>query len=272
MPPMIDRFREFPRALASKARAVRLGDVPVMLAHPDWERPAPVMLWMHGRTVTKEIDPGRYLRMIRAGIGVCAIDLPGHGERFREEAQTPQAALDVVAQMADELDGIVEHLAADAYAPFFDLDRMGIGGMSAGGMATLIRLCTQHPFVAASVEGTSGWLAGLQDIRDGSEWAGGWDRAMMQRLDPMGRLDGFRPVPMLVLHAVEDAVVPWDVQRRFVDALKERYVRAGADPGLIEVMAFPRTGALKEHAGFGTYSNDAKNAQADFLSRRLRAR
>jgi len=34
---------------------------------------------MHGRTANKELDPGRYLRLIRAGIAVCAIDLPGHG-------------------------------------------------------------------------------------------------------------------------------------------------------------------------------------------------
>jgi alpha-beta hydrolase superfamily lysophospholipase len=272
MPPMIDRFREFPRALAEQARAVRLGDVPVMLAHPNWERPAPVMLWMHGRTVTKELDPGRYLRMIRAGIGVCAIDLPGHGERFRPEAQTPAAALDVVATMASELDGIVEHLAAVPYGNVFDLDRMGIGGMSAGGMATLIRLCTPHPFAAACVEGSSGWLAGLQEAREGGSLAGGWDPALVARLDPIGRLDGFRPVPILFLHASEDAVVPWEVQSRFVDALRARYSQAGAAGDLIEVVTYPRTGALNEHAGFGTFSNDAKNAQVDFLARRLGAR
>jgi len=78
----IERFSRLPSSLASRAKSVRFGDVPALLAHPDWETPAPVVLWMHGRTVSKELDPGRYLRWVRAGIAACAVDLPGHGERF----------------------------------------------------------------------------------------------------------------------------------------------------------------------------------------------
>lgn len=59
---MDDRFARFPSDLAWRTRAARLGPsrVPALLAHPDWTTPAPVVIWMHGRTVSKELDPGRY--------------------------------------------------------------------------------------------------------------------------------------------------------------------------------------------------------------------
>ena len=56
--------------------------VPAMLSHPDWRTPRPTVLWMHGRTVSKEIDNGRFLRFVRAGIASVSLDLPGHGERL----------------------------------------------------------------------------------------------------------------------------------------------------------------------------------------------
>ncbi|RMD65955.1 MAG: hypothetical protein D6824_01705, partial [Planctomycetota bacterium] len=109
---MLPRFTDHPQALKEKTRRLRLGphDVPALLAHPNWRTPAPVVVWMHGRTVSKEIDPGRYLRWIRAGLGVCALDLPGHGERFDRALQGPEATLYVVRQMLDELDDVVQSL------------------------------------------------------------------------------------------------------------------------------------------------------------------
>jgi hypothetical protein len=100
---MPDLTSALPSALRAASRSTRLSDhdVPALLAHPDWEggERVPLVLWMHGRTVTKEIDPGRYLRWIRAGIGACAVDLPGHGERFDAALQEPERTLDVVLGM-----------------------------------------------------------------------------------------------------------------------------------------------------------------------------
>ena len=41
------------------------------------------------------------------------------------------------------------------------------------------------------------------------------------------------------------------------------------DPSMIETVTWPETGAPYEHAGFGRYSNDAKNGQTEFFSRTL---
>jgi len=184
-----------PHDLRKAARLTRIGQIPALLAHPDWQRPAPAMLWMHGRTATKELDPGRYLRWLRAGIGVCAIDLPGHGERLIPEYHTPARTLDMLEQAVREVDAVVEFLASPEHRGVFDLDRLGIGGMSAGGMVTLRRLCDEHEFRCAAIEGTTGNLAGLYlpppgKPGDQAPWPVKHDPARVAALDPMQRLVG----------------------------------------------------------------------------------
>jgi dienelactone hydrolase len=197
-----DRFSQFPSSLAAQARLARLGpDVPALLVHPDWSERAPVMLWMHGRTVNKELDPGRYLRWMRAGIATCAIDLPGHGERFIEDWQGPERTLDLIEQAIAEIDPVLEALAAPEYGGAFDLARVGIGGMSAGGMVALRRLCDPHEFTCASVEATTGSLERLYKPDSGRPWLVDHPTDRIAAVDPMQRLSTWTPLPLLVLHS-----------------------------------------------------------------------
>ena len=73
---------ELPRSLKRNATHLHLGKVvPAMVVRP--EEPTgsdPLLIWIHGRTTNKELDAGRYLRLMRRGIACCALDLPGHGE------------------------------------------------------------------------------------------------------------------------------------------------------------------------------------------------
>src|SRR5690606_30736419 len=145
----------FPKSLLPHVRTVRLPsrvgeDIPALLIHPDWATSAPVAIWMHGRTANKELDAGRYQRWLRAGVAACSIDLPGHGERAIETHQQPEYTLRMVRQAVAEIDSVVEALADPAYAGAFNLDRLAIGGMSAGGIVALRRLCDPHPFVCAA--------------------------------------------------------------------------------------------------------------------------
>lgn len=265
---MIDRFKQFPMALAERARTVRYGDVPVLLAHPDWETPAPVMLWMHGRTATKELDPGRYLRWIRAGIAACAVDLPGHGERFDEALDTPAGTLEVIARMRPEIDAVLAALASE-HGRLFDASRAGIGGMSAGGMTALRRLCDPHAFRCAAVEGTTGDLASLFGPGSGRRVDAPDFEARVASQDPMQHLVTWRPIPLLALHSEADAMVPIQSQRHFLDELRQHYREELADPEIIRLVTWPNTGAPDEHIGFGRVSNDAKNLQTEFLRRHL---
>jgi alpha-beta hydrolase superfamily lysophospholipase len=275
---MIDRFAQFPKALATRSENRRLGPAgtPTLLAHPDWERPSPVVFWMHGRTVNKELDPGRYLRWVRAGIAACAVDLPGHGERLDPAFQGPSRSLEMLDQMRREIDGVLQALDAPEFHGLFDLNRVGIGGMSAGGMVTLRRLCEPHQFVCASVEGTTGSLGALYHPQDAqtrtrAPWAVSHDPGAVAAADPSVHLASWKPIPLLALHSEADAIVPWEGQRRFLESLRAHYARLGADPQWVQSLTWPTTGAPQEHAGFGRFANDAKNAQVDFFREHLLA-
>jgi dienelactone hydrolase len=179
-----------PSSVRERARFETLAGVPALVVHPAFasdggfhgER-APVLLWMHGRTANKELDPGRFLRLMRAGIATVSLDLPGHGAREDMALQAPERTLEFVERMVGEIDAVVEAMRASGW---FDMERVAIGGMSAGGMAALIRLCRGHGFRAAAVECTTGSFA--------------WQRN----------------------RAMYDAWIAVDGQREFVEALKAR--------------------------------------------------
>jgi dienelactone hydrolase len=254
---MEQRFAQFPAALERQSSRARLGptEAPALLVHPDWKSPRPTVLWMHGRTVFKELDPGRYLRWMRAGIATCAIDLYGHGERYEAAYHEPERTLEVVEHTINEIDGIVDALT-DLESGIFDYDHLAIGGMSAGGMVTLARCCSPHPFKAITVEATAG------------DWQFQRRRAMfveevVERLNPIDRLDGWTETPFQAFHSEGDQWVPEAAMAVFVEALRQTY----RDPALVEYITYDETGAPYEHAGFGRKARDAKDRQLAFLSR-----
>lgn len=256
---------QLPSALLATSRWERLGRarVPALLVHPRWTHaePVPVVIWLHGRTARKELDPGRYLRLMRTGIGVCAVDLPGHGERLDPELQAAERTLDVVLQMLGEIDEVVEDLER---LGVYDPRAIGLGGMSAGGMVALARLCRDHPFRCASVEASSGsWAHQLH-----RPMFRGRDGEVVRRVSPLSNLDGWREIPLQAIHAVGDAWVAFAGQAAFIEMLRERYV----DKEQIDFVVYERTGAPQEHAGFGRMAADAKERQRAFFTRWLLAR
>ncbi len=108
------RLATLPVSLRRVARITTLGPTkaPVLLAHPDWTTPRATVMWFHGRTVSKELDPGRYSRWIKAGLAVCAIDLPGHGQRDDGRGKDPAFSLEILAEAVAEIDGIVAGLTS----------------------------------------------------------------------------------------------------------------------------------------------------------------
>ena len=261
---MIDRFTGLPSSLAEQTRLETLAGVPALLAHPDWTKPAPTMLWMHGRTANKELDPGRYSRWLRAGIAAVSLDLPGHGERLDRAMHQPDHTLLAVEQMVGEIDRVIEALADPKWEGAFDLDNLAIGGMSAGGMATLRRLCDEHPFKAAAVESTAGDFSLMPYLQM-------YEPGIINRLDPIRHVEGWTPIPLLALHSGIDEMVPLAAIESLFDRLRAHYTEHGADSDeLLSLKTWPETGAPSEHAGFGKVAAEAKSLQVEFLERWLK--
>ncbi len=281
--PMDDRMVGFPTALRRVTRFERLaasttpfsdGGPPALLAHPDPAlasgegaiAPAPVALWLHGRTVTKELDPGRYLRWTKLGIATCALDLPDHGERGAGVDFERVSTLAMAAQIAEELPRVIEDLAHERFRGAFDTSRIALGGMSAGGMCALAAMTADAP--PASVrcvvcEAATGDFAALP--RRGPD-----DEDLAARLDPLTRTERWpRGVPLLAVHSTHDEMVPVAGMRRFVARLREVLAARGEDPDLATLREWPETGAPREHVGFGRVTNDVKNLENTLLVEHL---
>ena len=269
--PTVDsRFKQLPESLKAKSKHMTLGDnVPALVVHPDFDKshqtPCPWVLWIHGRTVYKELDPARYNRWVRAGIGTIAIDLPGHGQRLTQDGHSPTQTIHNLTQCVSEIPAILESVAG---LNIFDMTKSAMGGMSAGGMIALRYLCNQHHFLGATIECTTGDLLGLYfpqtPIKSGLSRVH-HDRAEVEVLDTPTHLEGFKPIPQLAMHNQADEVIPYEVQSRFIQTLKAHYQQHNADPDQIQLITFQDTGAIQEHAGFGKYAADAKGQQLTFL-------
>ncbi|CAK9060311.1 Uncharacterized MFS-type transporter YxiO, partial [Durusdinium trenchii] len=177
--------------------------------------------------------------------------------------QSADGTVDMLTEALPEVDRVIEALLRGPHAALFDGEKLGVGGISAGGMVTLRRLCEPHGFSCAAVEATTGWLEGLYFPTAGgpSRWPVDHAREAVEAIDPMAHLDGFEPVPLLALHSEADELVPFSVQQRFIERLREHYGARGGDPAAIELKTWPKTGAPQEHLGFGRFSNEAKNLQ-----------
>ena len=85
---MPDLDARLPSSLQAISETRRLGvDVPSLVVRPEGvplggDGRIPFLLWMHGRTASKELDPGRYLRLARAGIGDAGILLVTPGASY----------------------------------------------------------------------------------------------------------------------------------------------------------------------------------------------
>ncbi len=254
---------QFPRSLQAHSRWIRVGDVPCVCVHPHLDgtapgsawptAPMPTILWLHGRTACKELDPGRYQRHLAAGIASIAIDLPGHGERTIESMQEPGSLADVIEQCLAEIDAVADWAQHTGFA---DPSAWAIGGMSAGGMVAACRLCGPHRFCALIMESSTGDLLSLPGAGD----RGG---LRLAALNPIDHLESWRSIPVLALHSERDRIVPIGGMRRFMEALKRR----ASDPSQITLHAWPSTGAPDEHAGFGRVAPEAKSMGTVFLQR-----
>lgn len=260
--PMSDLLQAFTPSLRERVQLGRLGDAPALLAHPDptggAPRAVPLLLWLHGRTVRKEIDSARFLRLSRAGVACLAIDLPGHGERLDPALQEPDALPELLAAGVAELDSVLEALWSSDWAPLVDRERLAIGGMSVGGMIALRRLCDPHPFRCAAIESSCGdfQAAGAERLL----------KAQLAGLDPIQHLANWRAeLPLLALHSERDEICPLIGIRSFTDALQARY----SEPERVSLVTWPETGAPKEHAGFGRKAHAARVALVEFLKEHL---
>ena len=254
---MNQRFDTLPSRLQDCSTLKEIAGVPCLLVRKD-EAPRPFLFWIHGRNADKELDPGRYLRCVRRGINVCAVDLPGHGQRIEAALQERNRLLDVIVQMADEIDRVLEGLGE---LEGFDLHSGAIGGMSAGGMVAITRLLHPHSFRVVVLEATGGSWRHLLN----TPFCENMNKDEFKTMDPMNHLEEWVDLPVVAFHSRHDSWIPFKTESEFIEAIKMQ----SSNPTEIELVAFDHTGAPGEHIGFGRESAFVKEVQIDFLVRHL---
>lgn len=281
---MNNPLHTLPTTLRNNTTFTRLGpDVPALIATPpEATTPTPALLWMHGRTAHKELDNGRYLRLLRANIASIALDLPGHGERKQPGLDDHSLTPTVINQMLEELPEVLQDLKDNH--PNIDTNRIIIGGMSAGGMVAA-RACYNAKDYPAAIralimESSTGWLKNLydSDIETPDGHLGkvnhtGEAAALVTHLDTRQQLDQdpapWPTIPVLALHSEADRTVPIICQQGFINTLKDIYQSRSEDPNQITLHTWPTTGAPFEHAGFGKVASEAKSLVTDFCTKHL---
>jgi dipeptidyl aminopeptidase/acylaminoacyl peptidase len=197
---------------------------------PDAERPAPVVVWLHGGPESQYVprfDPTiQYL--VSRGYAVLAPNIrgsTGYGRRY-EHLDDKRRRLDVLHDLA----AIHDRIAADSS---LDADRAALMGASYGGYLVLLGLSFQPALWAAGVdivgisdlttflENTSSWRRAAREVEYGSLRD---DRDFLATASPLRRACDIR-APLFIVHGANDPRVPVGEAHQIHEVLQANGVR-----------------------------------------------
>lgn len=220
--------------------------IPVLVYHrQDQTGPKPVVIYYHGVNQNKEayVDTHPVARQLAdRGHLVVIPDAPGHGERSTAAHLTER----LQRSLAKEFSSDVEQAADEAPALLrwldrhrdVDASRIAVAGVSMGGYTAAV-VASRH----ARRLGAAVCIAGCANLRRcfaetdsvGPGRYGPADRALdadtsdrIDRIDPIGHLDSFAPLPLLLLHGDRDTWNPSATTEEFAAAIHDQYTACPA--------------------------------------------
>ncbi|MBM7568202.1 alpha/beta hydrolase [Paenibacillus sacheonensis] len=157
------------------------------------------------------------------GRKVIVPELPWHGERGTLDywkTETLQTRFwEVVLQGVREVDAIAAELSSESELP------VTVIGHSAGGfIAAGVHAGSPHIASSVVINGSCAWIRFEELLRESSGLPPmePGDRAAMSPHDPMNRILSGPAKPLLLLHGLEDTIVPIGSQQYFADELAKR--------------------------------------------------
>ncbi len=199
------------------------GDIPVAWIEPEPTEERTLVIWLPGFSGTKEgVEP--YLAdLAEAGFVALGFDPYQHGERMIETLEELRTRIHgnirryfwpILAQTAEDVTQVIDWAIAQLGVG----ERVGMGGISAGGDASVAAAVDQRIEAVAAGIATPDWL------RPGSFEPPGEPDAAAQsdyrRRNPLTNLEAYRHTPAISFQngALDDQVPP-DGSLRFVEAL-----------------------------------------------------
>ena len=202
--------------------------IPALTAIDEEASSRGTVLVLHGLGAAKETQRPEIRRLARAGFRAVAIDAPCHGERrepFLDEVleETGRGCRGkfriLLARAVAEIPELIAWFEREYRLP------VGLTGISMGGHTTFCSLlCHPFPKVAVPIIGSPEYPAAVEGQQTPES-----DPAAL----PL--------VPLLVVTAGEDTIVPPARARMFVESMRPRYA---AFPDRLRSLEFPASGHM----------------------------
>jgi fermentation-respiration switch protein FrsA (DUF1100 family) len=211
----------------------QIAGVPLLIIAPEGATGCPIVFFVHGFTATKADGVDFGYRLASAGMVCVCVDAAMHGDRQDPRLTQifdptvphtyPQDSMlnayifqyHVTAQTAEDITRLISAFSQDAR---FDMSRVGVAGVSMGGL-TAFYLAAHHPQVQVAVpmitipHFAQYWDDAVLEASTNPAWASQMkqagatlasDTAFVQQLDPMEQLRTFAPKPLLILLGAND--------------------------------------------------------------------
>jgi pimeloyl-ACP methyl ester carboxylesterase len=215
-----------------------IAGIPLLEITPYPARKLPVILFHHGFSSHKADAHSLGKQAASAGFALLAVDAPMHGARLDERIRTTwdkpmtgdiypfETGLDrfhfmfqLIDQTVDELPRLLTGLAQD---PRLDLDRLGICGVSMGGLITYLAAARLPQFKAAvAMMAYPMFALRWQDVTLEATSYPQWSERMQQNsaqtaerlaffesIDPIEGLKTFAPRPLMMVVGDQDLDAP----------------------------------------------------------------
>lgn len=199
-----------------------------------YQQSLPTIFFYHGFTSSKEIYSYFGYTLAKAGFRVILPDARLHGARADgDQARQMASFWSILQGNVEELPMLKDFFVRKGLA---DPERLGVGGVSMGGMTTMAAL-VKFPWikVAANLMGSGYFIRLSQHLFPACEAGDSAQRSAFEReaasllsLDITGKSALIANKPLFVWHGEEDDVVPFGESQR----LRQEMAESGADTNL----------------------------------------
>ncbi len=210
---------------------LEIGSIPSILFRPkEAQGLLPTLVHYHGWSSNKEKQRMIAYLLSTLGYQVILPDAINHGERNRLDKYNGENAIryfwPTVFQSLEESKGLIDRLIDDYGA---DPARLGIMGHSMGGI-TGAGIFVHDPRIKTLVvlNGSGAWTNFNDGLKKGLPSLEGLEaidemEEKIEELDPFNNLNKVKNRPMLLLHGVDDMVVPIKTQEYFYEKIRKTY-------------------------------------------------
>lgn len=203
----------------------------------------PLVILIHGWTGRKEdVLFFAYFLAVR-GYVVVSMDAFGHGERAMKEGWTVEAFSNLLLQTSEDINRVIAHYEKD---PRVDVSRVGLSGISMGGVITYYYLTREDKRIRAAVPmiATPDFSSLInsqisEEIlrmlgQEGKDITADATLGAIMAMQPSQKMHLMTSVPLLMLNGTSDPLIDLEGVRQFYQNIKPLY----KDPESVKLIEY----------------------------------